>query len=133
MILLLLELVIVLVVVHKSIFFPNFDFGQKLATHPVSEAGLVDEEVAEDGQVLPDELLDGVAVSGVLGLEGAREGADGLVVVVVADEERVVGRLAQVHEEADAGEGLVARSGLAQRHLEREEGTLRFRSSCYNG
>ena len=66
-------------------------------------AGLVDVEVGEGLEVLDDELLDGLGVAGVVLLEEAREVARGRLVVMVAQEQRVVGGLPQVHQQTHAG------------------------------
>ena len=72
-------------------------------TYRVVLAGLVDVEVGECLEVLDDELLDGLGVAGVVLLEEAREVAHARLVVVVAQQQRVVRRLPQVHQQPHAG------------------------------
>ena len=72
-------------------------------TYRVVLAGLVDVEVGERLEILDDELLDGLGVAGVVLLEEACEVAHARLVVMVAQQQWVVRRLPQVHEEAHTG------------------------------
>ena len=77
------------------------DHTNSSPSHPVGLAGFVDVKVGHDLEILHDVGLHGLLVAGVPRLEQPGDDLQLVLVVVVADQQRVVGALPQVHQHPD--------------------------------
>ena len=94
------------------------DHTNSSPSHPVGLAGFVDVKVGHDLEILHDVRLHGLLVAGVPRLEQPGDDLELVLVVVVADQQRVVGALPQVHQHPDTGvRRLPSRQHLRKCHV----------------